>query len=97
MGCLSIKKAFNTIDQELLLKKLDHYGTKNVAYNCIKRNRKQYVSIYNCDSDVVCGVQQGYISRPMLFILYINDICNVSRLLKFVLFGDDTNIFFFRQ
>ena len=51
----------------------------------------------NCSSDkknVLCGIPQGSIIGPKLFTLYINDICNVSKLLKFILFADDTNIFY---
>ena len=59
-------------------------------------NRKQYVefdNVYSRLQDVVCGVPQGSILGPKLFILSINDICNVSDILRFVLFADDTNIF----
>ena len=44
--------------------------------------------------NVTCGVPQGSILGPKLFILYINDICNASTSLKFILFADDTNVFY---
>ena len=96
---IDLKKAFDTIDHKLLLTKLEHYGIRGVAYDWIKSylcERKQYVSVNSCNSEamsVVCGVPQGSILGPKLFILYVNDICNVSSLLRFVLFADDTNIF----
>ena len=59
-------------------------------------NRKQYVCVNNVKSDLLnvkCGVLQGSILGPKKFILYINDICNISPVLNFILFPDDTNLF----
>ena len=59
-------------------------------------NRQQFVSFDDFNSDklnIICGVPQGSILGPKLFILFINDICNVSKNLKFIIFADDTNIF----
>ena len=59
-------------------------------------NGKHYVVVDSQASSmqlIKCGVPQGSVLGPVLFLLFINDICNVSNLLKFVLFADDTNIF----
>ena len=59
-------------------------------------NRTQYVSYEGHKSEflpIPCGVLQGSILGPLLFTIYVNDTCNVSKLLTFILFTDDTNIF----
>ena len=59
-------------------------------------NIKQFVNVDNVYPDykeVACGIAQGSILGPKLFITYINEICNVSTLLRYTLFADDTNIF----
>ena len=95
-----MSKAFDTLDHSILLTKLSHYGIRGQALLWLKdylTNRRQYVIFNGCESDpllIKCGVPQGSILGPLLFLLYVNDIINTSSLLSFVLFADDTNIFY---
>ena len=102
-GCgifIDLRKAFDTVNHEILLTKLDHYGIRGNILNWFQSylsNRKQFVFFNGQSSkplEISCGVPQGSVLGPLLFLLYINDLPNVSKVLNFYLFADDTNIYY---
>ena len=94
---LDLSKAFDTIDHSILIKKLERYGVRGLCLDWFisyLKNRKQFVSIQGADSELAnisCGVPQGSILGPLLFIIYINDLPNSCKDILPYLFADDTN------
>ena len=95
---LDLKKAFDCVDHDVLVKKMYYYGIRGLALQLFQSyltNRTQIRKVDQTMSNtrtVKCGIPQGSNLGPLLFLLYINDLPNCLTSSSTIMFADDTNI-----
>ena len=97
---LDLSKAFDTLNFNILLNKLQYYGIHGISLSLIRSyltNSFQYVQFENSESDLLetkTGIPQGSILGQLFFSIMINDLVNSSDKFKFLMYADDTTIYF---
>ena len=97
---VDLEKAFDTVNHDILNKKLYYYGIRGTAndwFSSYLSNRKQFVTLGDTESkylNISCGVPQGSILGPLLFLIYINDMHSALKKTLVHHFADDTNLLY---
>ena len=99
MVMIDLQKAFDTVDHQILCSKLQAMGVSNVKwFQSYLTGRKQLVNVNGTESnleDITCGVPQGSILGPLLFLCYVNDMSiSINSDCKLLLYADDSTIIF---
>ena len=97
---IDLQKAFDTVDHAILLQKPFHYGVRGIvndwfsSYLITRDQTTQIGSHVSEKENTLCGVPQGSVLGPLLFLTYVTDIYNASNKLELFLFADDTNLLY---
>ena len=96
---VDLSKAFDTVNHKILISNLENYGIrgKNLLwFISYLTNRTQFIKYNNLNTSfqkIVCGVPQGSVLGPLLFLIYVNDLKDTSKSLDCIMFADHTNFF----